>query len=68
MLLQIVSEDSARLNIDNEIVVGMADANHVNMCKFASADSQKYKPVLGALKRMVDSAVPIEMSSPVPRR
>lgn len=67
MLLQIVSKDSACLNIDNEIAVGLA-ANHINLCKFADAASQKYSPVLGALKRLIDSAVPVKASSPVSRR
>ena len=56
-VLQIVDKDSARLNLSNEIAIGVAGANHKSICKFSSADSQKYLPVWRAIKNLVDSAL-----------
>ena len=56
-VLQIVDKDSARLNLPNEIAVGVAGANHKSICKFGRADSQKYLPVWRAIKNLVDSAL-----------
>jgi hypothetical protein len=52
-----VDKDSARLNLPNEIAVGIAGANHKSLCRFSHADSQKYLPVWSAIKRLVDSAL-----------
>ncbi|KAI9775820.1 MAG: hypothetical protein M1839_000871 [Geoglossum umbratile] len=49
----ITDEDSARLNLPNEIAVPI-QANHSTMCKFSSADSQKYRSVWKAVKRLVE--------------
>src|SRR6266487_1347591 len=54
---QIVDKDSARLNLPNEIAVGVAGANHKSICNFSRADSQKYLPVWRAIKSLVDSAL-----------
>jgi hypothetical protein len=56
-ILQIVSRDSARLGLKNELAVGIADANHITVCKFDHANSQKYRPVWKAIKELADSAV-----------
>jgi hypothetical protein len=56
-VLQIVDKDSARLNLPNEIAVGVAGANHKSICKFSRADDQKYSPVWRAIKNLVDSAL-----------
>ena len=56
-ILQIVDKDSARLNLPNEMAVGVAGANHKTLCKFSRADSQKYLPVWRAIKSLVDSAL-----------
>jgi hypothetical protein len=55
--LQIVDRDSACLNLPNEIAVGVAGANHISICRFSRADSQKYLPVWRAIKNLVDSAL-----------
>jgi hypothetical protein len=52
-----VDKDSAKLNLPNEIAVGVAGANHRTMCKFSDAKSQKYLPVVRALEAMVGTAV-----------
>ncbi|KAK2613542.1 hypothetical protein N8I77_000449 [Diaporthe amygdali] len=48
----VVDKDSARLGLPNEIAVGLADSNHRTICKFEQAKSQRYRPVLNALKLM----------------
>ncbi|KAI9766209.1 MAG: hypothetical protein M1839_005011 [Geoglossum umbratile] len=53
----IVDNDSARLNLPNEIAVGVVGANHKSICKFRRADNQKYSPVWRAVKNLVDSAL-----------
>ena len=55
--LQIVDRDSVCLNLPNEIAVGVAGANHISICRFSRADSQKYLPVWRAIKNLVDSAL-----------
>jgi len=52
-----VDKDSARLNLPNEIAVGIAGANHRTICKFGDAKSQKYLLVIRALETMVGSGV-----------
>ena len=47
---------SARLNLPNEIAVGV-DADHMSVCKFDRAESQKYSPVWRAIKSIVDSTL-----------
>lgn len=49
---QIVDKDSATLGIQNELAVQIPGANHRNICRFAAADSQKYKIVQNALQQM----------------
>ena len=46
-----------RLNLGNEKVIPIA-ANHANICKFSSAESEKYKLVQGAIAELVESVVP----------
>ncbi|KAF2649651.1 hypothetical protein K491DRAFT_610366 [Lophiostoma macrostomum CBS 122681] len=48
--LLVVDKDSARLNLPNEIPVGIAGANHRTICKFENENSQKYKQIWNALK------------------
>ena len=52
-----MDKDSARLNLPNEIAVGIAGANHRTLCKFSDAKSQKYLLVIRALETMVGSGV-----------
>ena len=52
-----MDKDSARLNLPNEIAVGIAGANHRTICKFADAKSQKYLLVMRALETMVGSGI-----------
>jgi hypothetical protein len=55
--MRIVDRDSARLNLQNEVAVGVAHANHKSICKFSCADSQKYSPIWRAIKDLVDLAL-----------
>jgi hypothetical protein len=56
IISQIVGAKSAILQLGNEISFGI-DANHKDMCKFSGADSQKYLPVEGAIKELVNSVI-----------
>jgi len=49
MSWKIIDEDSARPNRPNEIAVGVAGSNHITMCKFNVATSQKYESLFGKL-------------------
>ncbi|KAH9229489.1 hypothetical protein K456DRAFT_745022 [Colletotrichum gloeosporioides 23] len=49
----IVDKDSALLRMTNEIPLPVQGANHREICKFDSAESQKYKPVRRALEEMI---------------
>ncbi|KAH7261549.1 hypothetical protein BKA59DRAFT_409635, partial [Fusarium tricinctum] len=51
----VVDSDSAQLNLPNEKRIPI-QANHKAMCKFSSADSQKYRPVLAAIKELAAAA------------
>ncbi|KAI9857467.1 MAG: hypothetical protein M1813_008217 [Trichoglossum hirsutum] len=51
----IVDKDSACLNLPNEKST-FIQANHKTMCKFSSADSQKYRPVWKAIRELVEAA------------
>ncbi|KAH6880373.1 hypothetical protein B0T10DRAFT_392290, partial [Thelonectria olida] len=51
----VVDPDSAQLNLPNEKRIPI-QANHKAMCKFSSADSQKYRPVLAAIKELAAAA------------
>ncbi|KUJ15344.1 uncharacterized protein LY89DRAFT_783508 [Mollisia scopiformis] len=50
----IVDRDSASFRINNEVAVPIQGADHRNICKFGSSDSQKYRPVYNALQLIVD--------------
>jgi hypothetical protein len=52
-----VDKDSACLGLPNEIAVGVAGANHKSICKFGDINSQKYKQIWIAIKRLTDSAL-----------
>ena len=56
MNLQVVSKDSATLNLPNEKVY-QANANHRTICKFGSAESQDYKQVSRAIADMVKKII-----------
>lgn len=55
--MKIVDKDSARLNLPNEIAVGVAGADHKSICKFSRVESQKYSPIWKAIKKLVDSVL-----------
>ncbi|RDW56552.1 hypothetical protein BP6252_14102 [Coleophoma cylindrospora] len=48
----IVDKDSARLGLPNEIPVGVAGADHRNICKFDDFNGQKYKPIWNATEEL----------------
>jgi len=50
--LQVVNEGSARLNKTKEQVIGL-DGDHLEICKFPTADNPMYKSVLRRLKAEV---------------
>jgi hypothetical protein len=52
LALQVVDKDSAILHLANETAVGMAGCNHRTMCRFDDASSQRYKPLLNAIRQM----------------
>jgi hypothetical protein len=54
--IKIVDIDSARLNLPNERAIPIS-ANHRDMCKFSSANSQRYRPVWEAMQELVERAV-----------
>ena len=54
---QIVDKDSAMLRLPNEMTVGVAGSNHRAMCKFDSAESQKYRPVWIAIRNLAKSTL-----------
>ena len=56
-MIKVVDRDSACLNLPNKIAVGVAGANHRYVCKFSHLDSQKYKPVWRAIKKLVETAL-----------
>jgi hypothetical protein len=41
----------------NEIAVGVAGANHINICKFADFYGQKYKPIWNATEELAQYAL-----------
>lgn len=41
----------------NEIAIGVAGANHINICKFSDFNSQKYKPVWNTTEELAQYAV-----------
>jgi hypothetical protein len=56
-----VDKDSALLNLPNEIAVGVAQSNHLMICKFEQQHSQKYKPVWQAVKALAERALIAEV-------
>ena len=56
--LQIVEKDSARLGLtgERETRIGLA-ADHSNICRFESQDSDSYVTVSMAIRRLVDQAI-----------
>lgn len=55
MNILIVDKTSASLNLSNEKRIPI-QANHRTMCRFSSADSQKYRPVWKAIEELAESA------------
>ena len=49
------------LNLPNEIAVGVAQSNHLMICKFEHQHSQKYKPVWQAVKALAERALTAEV-------
>jgi hypothetical protein len=54
--MKIVDEDSARLNLPNEVAIPIS-ANHRDMCKFSSVNSQRYRPVWEYMQDLAERAV-----------
>lgn len=52
-----MDKDSAKLGLPNEIALGIAGSNHRTMCKFESAQSEKYSPVWIAIVTLAQSAL-----------
>jgi hypothetical protein len=52
-----VPKDSAYMGLYEEYPVGIAGANHTNICKFDQLESQKYKPVGQAIVSMSEAAI-----------
>lgn len=52
LIIQIVPQDSAVLNIDNEIATPM-NSNHSSICKFPDASNQNYRLVEYAVEVLV---------------
>ena len=50
-----MERDSAILNLPTELPAAPIFADHRSMCKFASRDEQKYKPVWRAVKHFVET-------------
>jgi hypothetical protein len=48
----VVDEDSAVLGLPNELVIPVS-ADHRSMCRFSTAESQKYRPVEDAIVSVV---------------
>lgn len=47
-----MDKESASLKTSNELPVPIQGANHRNICKFETSESQKYRPVYNALQAM----------------
>ena len=45
------------MNLPNELAIGVADSNHVTMCKFTNTAPQKYEPVWKAVRKLAKEAV-----------
>lgn len=54
---QIVDKDSACLGVGTEVAVGVASADHRDMCKFEDVNSQKYSPVKDAIGELVECGI-----------
>lgn len=54
--VQIVTEESARLNIPNEKTFAV-DANHSSICKFASVHGQTYQFISRAIAELVETVI-----------
>ena len=60
--VQVVDQDSARLDLPNEECVGIPGTNHITLCKFHDINNEKFALVLGAIKTISDHIV----AQPVP--
>ena len=58
----VVDKDSARLNLPNEIPVGIS-ANHRNICKFGDCESEIYRPVWKAIESLCVESTGSQASS-----
>ena len=58
-----MDKDSAVLLLPNEIAVGVAQSNHITMCKFDDRNSQKYEPVWMAIQELAKSALNTGLAS-----
>jgi ankyrin repeat protein len=53
---QIVSRESASLNLPNELALPVPESDHRNLCRFSDFESQKYDPVRRCIRNLVDTA------------
>ncbi|KAK4144482.1 uncharacterized protein C8A04DRAFT_11422, partial [Dichotomopilus funicola] len=53
----VVDQESARLNVPNEVAVGVADSDHWTICKFDSKGCQRYGPVWKAVAKMAQGVL-----------
>lgn len=49
-----VEEESARLDLPNELAIA-STSNHSNICKFPSANDQRYKNAIDAILAVMDT-------------
>lgn len=52
-----VEEQSATLNLDNEIALPMGNSDHMSICKFAHSEVQRFKPLLEAIREVCTEAL-----------
>lgn len=50
-MLQVVDEQSATLNLSNEVSIGI-HANHITICKFDRKNDQQYMQIWSAVKEL----------------
>jgi hypothetical protein len=54
---QVVDQDSATMQLPNEVVLPLAGSNHKTICKFGKNDNQRYMPISDALEELVQEAL-----------
>lgn len=64
---QVVDEDSAILGVPREVIIPI-NADHRSMCRFFSANSQKYFPINSAIVEMANRAIDRKSACPKLRK